>query len=225
VAWAVFGAAAAISLMYSPAVFDGKSFIVCPTYFGWDPDPEIVRRFGTEDCSVGHVRICRRTIVDDVMPAGHAQKVVGQWKLGSILVLGLLGGCAGSVVGGRLHWGGRRAGPLDVRLWFITTSVAFGVLTFAGLPGDNVWSVWGQAKGIIEDVRWGVSTQSLVDELGSCGTRTVFIHVRAMIVGWAIATIATSCGIRFPRRRLPPQAADYDDSVLRESGRRGTEGA
>jgi hypothetical protein len=39
----------------------------------------------------------------------------------------------------------------------------------------------------------------------------LMLIVPCAVVGWFAQLIATSCGLRRPRRRPPDQAADYDD--------------
>lgn len=141
-----------------------------------------------------------------------AQRIASLWHLGVMMILGLVGATVGIGIGRACRRFRQRVIVPDTRLWLLISVAAFATLLRLGVPGEH-WSLWKQA--VYEGDHPGDSLQKwqLTNQFWWLVRESARLLVPALVIGWAVHVILIAWGVRLPRRRLPEQAADYDDRI------------
>jgi prepilin-type processing-associated H-X9-DG protein len=208
-AWAILGAAAAVSLMYIPAVYEGR----CPTC-----DDRTGRIYLSRRGIVffdGHVRVLGEVVYEErSQEREEVGLMVDQWHRRVAGRFAGLGALAGAVFGWREQ---RRARHQKHRLrggWLgvAVAAVVFGALVLVGVPGeyrDSPWRWWRDyLQSWVKLYGWTWSWDGLGAPAARDGLRLL---LPAAAIGWAAQTATAARGVRLFPGRPPEQAEDYAD--------------
>jgi hypothetical protein len=211
-AWAVLGAAAGVTIMCAPWVYEGRSWSRLPY---WTPDGPVLSRSGI-DFSGGRVRVLGQVVYEaEYQESGEAQKEVGRWHRRVAGWLAGLGALAGVLVGWRERR--RTAGRPAARGGLVGLAAAvavFAVLVWAGVPGRDdgptfgTWVRWEVRDAVEVGWRYTLNEYLVWEGAGLC--------IVAAAVGWATQVAAAARGLRFPPGRPADQAEDYAEATAAE---------
>jgi hypothetical protein len=211
VAWAILGATAAISLMYIPAVYEGR----CPNCDDRSGRIHLSRR-GAYSFD-GRVRVLGQVMYEEqTQERAEVGLMIDRWHRRVAGCFAGLGALAGALVGGREQRRGAhqrhrtRGGWLGVAV----AAAVFGVLVLVGVPGedrDSPWRWWGKhLHSWVKLYGWRWSWDDLGESIARDALRLL---LPAAVIGWAAHTAAAARGVRLFPGRPPEQAADYADNV------------
>lgn len=190
-AWAILGASACITLMYSKFVFDCEDQV----YF----DIGEINGWGPHDLK-GQLNVFDIVVFAGNERGNEAKRIVAQWRLAVVALLGLIGASIGLTV----NWVRRRpsvpGGHIDLILWLSFSAIVFTILARFGIPGE--YSVlW----------RYADSISKILNNFTLVGGEAIRLALLALLIGWAARTVAGGFGLRWPPGTALDQAADYDD--------------
>jgi hypothetical protein len=211
-AWAVLGAAAAVGLMYVPAVYEGRSSGMSDELT--EEPPVFLSRIGmffTE----GRVRVLGEVVCEGrSQDPGEIYEAIDRWHTRVAGRLAAIGAILGALVGWREQRRWRRRPVVRRRggwLWLPASVAVFSVLAVAGVPGENaltLWREWRWEMRVAETAGVGLSWKELWDLHGGVIVRLAMYSVA---IGWAVHVAAGARGVRLSFGRRPEQAADYGE--------------
>jgi hypothetical protein len=203
VAWAVLGAAAAMGVMYFPAVYKAQS-----------TDRPL---FTTQMPMEGQVRVFGKVVYDEKSwQPDEIRGAIDGWRRGMTAGFAAVGGLLGALIGRREQRrlkGNCEFGCRGGRLGLVASAAAFAFLFVAGVPGDVEWSLY-------EWMRWEIW---FIDQLGVTMWRRMsafyaidlaLLTIVSIAIGWAVHVAAGARGVRLLVGRRPEQAADYGENVV-----------
>jgi len=215
VAWSVLGAAAAVGLMWVPAVYEAQSSDSPP----YSSQTRIyLSRIGVF-FSEGRVRVLGKVVYEEKYgERGETAQAINWWHCRVAAFHAGVGGLLGALVGWREQRRYRRQQSPAQRIgWlWIPLGVAIFVLLFVfGIPGDIEWSLLDLLRSQIrfaEEYSLSWSWKNLLDLPPGDVVRLVTVSVA---IGWAVHVAAGARGVRLSFGRRLEQAADYGEDWLR----------
>jgi hypothetical protein len=195
--------------MYSKSVFDADVDIPWFIHDGSLRVPPLGRS-GLVQPSKGWVRIGGELVYEGQdEDSGVLAEAVNRWYRRVATALGLLG----AVFGLALSQLARKRGPFatrgDCRLWMLLALVVFSLVAWAGIPGENESLV--DATRVRFYFAKDLYRSEIVEELQSVPRDAIREGIVAITVAWAGHAVLVRWGLRPSHRRIPDQAADYDD--------------
>ena len=213
-AWAVLGAAAAVALMYCPAVYevklsDSESFLTSDNIYLW--------RQGIIFTDV-QIRVLGIVVYEQ-----HSQdreeiyEAIDQWHRRIAILLFLIGAIIGGLFGWReqRRWR-RKQSPHDQRgwLWLPVSAAVFALLVFAGVPGVSGPSLSALVRWEMRAAQWSGPGWTLAELFDERWGEIARLAVYSVVIGWAAHVAAGARGVRWMAGRRPEQAADYGEDVV-----------
>jgi hypothetical protein len=208
VAGTIFGAAIALTPLYSHCVFDAEcqSFTRC--YFPNSRDFTLPRTeplvSAGEECQI---QISGRPVRQGEVPIGTGQSLVDSWCLRVIGTLVLFGGFLGGLVGSHRFWSSGPPPRLRPWHWIVGPAVMLVALFLTGLPRSKEPSLFVRLTDPLLTIPRGNGPMPICEALPKAGG----LALLSVVIGWAGTVVAVAWGKLLPPRPPPDQAADYDD--------------